>query len=95
VSTRGDFKGAAWGCGFALFIWAFVLFGILVVGFQLSSNKPGLVVWILLAVLGIPWTVLAIKWFAPMGNPHLYEKERWKRQEATRLRKKAWKEGKR
>jgi hypothetical protein len=37
---------------------------------------------ILLGILGVTWTVLAIKWFGNIGNPYVYEKAGWERQEA-------------
>jgi hypothetical protein len=88
VSTRGDFKQARNGCGFAVLIWL-VVGGILILPFQGHGGFwDGVAV-----VLFVAWTVLAYKLLSELGSASYYEKQRWQRQEATRLRKKAWKEG--
>jgi hypothetical protein len=44
-------------------------------------------------VVGVAWTAGAIWLLARFSSPSYYEKARWERQEATRLRKKEWREG--
>lgn len=69
-------------------IWLLGL-GLVVAPFAASNNGFGIAVGV---VLGIAWTVFAF-WGIKWGTPAFHEKARWERQEATRLRKKAWKEG--
>lgn len=89
MSTRSDWKGAKYGCGCAGLIWLVVL-SIIEIPFEALHNGFGTVLGV---VLGLTWTVVAISWFGKYGSPSFHEKARWERQEATRLRKKAWKEG--
>ena len=104
MSTRGDFKQARNGCGCAAVIW-FVVLTVIELPFEgwyaaVKANAPsggGVLEALAIGlgvVVGVAWTVVAYRWLAKMGSPTYYEKRRWEQQEATRLRKKAWKEGK-
>jgi hypothetical protein len=98
VSTRSDFKQARNGCAFAAVVWLVVL-SIIEFPFEAwyshsGGGVGGVIVAGLGVIVGIVWTVVAVKWLGKMGSASHYEKVRWQQQEATRLRKKAWKEGK-
>jgi hypothetical protein len=97
VSTRADFKAARNGCGCAGVVWLVVL-AVIELPFEALYKGAGAVGGVIVAVigviLGIAWTVAAIKWLGNYGSASFHEKARWERQEATQLRKKTWKEGK-
>ncbi len=89
MSTRGDFKAARNSCGCIVLIW---LLGLGVIGLIVGAGNNGLAN-ALGVVLGIALTVSAVWVWIKVGSPDAQEKARWERQEQTRLRKKAWKEG--
>ncbi len=89
VSTGGgDFKAAWTSCGC---IGLVCLFGMAVLGSVVSNNNSAALA--LGVILGVLWTLGAIWVWVKAGSPRAQELTRWTRQEATRLRKKAWKEG--
>ena len=91
MSTRGDFKAARNSCGCIGLIW-FLGLSVVLAPAMATNNGFGIAVG---AILGIAWTVGALWLVSKLGSPSFHEKTRWERQEATRLRKKAWKEGSR
>ena len=77
------------GSGCLGLIWLVGLF-IFVGPFVAARNGFGIGVGVF---LGIAWTVGAIWFWNKVGSPAAREEARWERLEQTRLRKKAWKEG--
>jgi hypothetical protein len=90
VSNRAERKASKFVSGCAVLIWLAGL-SLLIAPFQGHGGfAEGLS-----AVLAVAWTVAFIGVYVNLVNRArgVDERRKWTRQEATRLRKKAWREG--